>query len=287
MARFSGSSPPRSSDFSEGAVKKAIWKEILQKPITLWPAAVGIVAGAAILIIDPSLIAFLIAGGGVGIGLSSFLANIARRKSLANHYLKKLHEKLLRQRQEVLENLEDELKDCVEKVPDAEEHARQGVMQLEIAQERFGVFKEIISEKLDTTELTYVRFTATAEQVYLSILDNLRQVANLLRSVSSIDSQYISSRLAALNKLKKKEKADEDEIKTLIERQNLRDSQLNEINNLLARNEEALTLIDKTTAAAATMKIEDGATIDWEVARQELEAMVRRVSKTAQESFIK
>lgn len=287
MSRFSGNSPPDANDFSDEAVKKAVWKEIFQKPLTLWPSAIGVVAGVAILILEPSLIVFLIAGGGVGLGFGSFLVNAAKRKSLASRYISKLHKKILKEREEALEDLEQELNDCIEIVPDAGEHVRQGITQIKMAQERFEVFKDILAEKLDTAELTYSRFIVTAEQVYLTVIENLRQVASLLKSVSTIDSDYISKRLSALNKLKTKEKADEDEIKTLIERQNLRVSQLNDVNNLLTRNEEALTLIDKTTAAVAKMKIESGATIDWEVVRQELEALIRRVSKASQESFIK
>jgi len=149
--------------------------------------------------------------------------------------------------------MQKELVEC-KSIQGVEHFAAQGAEQFTRIREKFENLREILAQKLNTGELTYGRYFGTAEQVYLSVLDNLRDVVNLLNSVSSIDADYINSRLYELSKHKNPTEADKQEVETLNERKQLRESQSQKVDVLLTLNEKAMTQIDQTTAAIAEMK---------------------------------
>ena len=56
--------------------------------------------------------------------------------------------------------------------------------------EKYDNLAEILREKLNAGELTYSRYVAMAEQVFLSGLDFLKEAAMSLKSISKIDPDY-------------------------------------------------------------------------------------------------
>ncbi len=102
----------------------------------------------------------------------------------------------------------------------------------------------VLQRRLDSGELTYSRYLASAQQVYATAIDNLHEVAVASESISTIDEGYVRRRLAEL----KSDRADEEsavrERETLERRLELRDSQRRRIARLLAQNEAALTALD-------------------------------------------
>ena len=112
----------------------------------------------------------------------------------------------------------------------------------------------MLADKLNRKELTFARYLGTAEQVYLSVLDNLLSVASTLKSAATIDSSYIQSRLDLLGSIETPAEADLQETQTLNKRLDLRVKQLERVNTLLTKNEVAMTELDNTTAAISQMR---------------------------------
>ncbi len=281
MAKYDGSpGPPKIGDFSQKATDKVVLHTTLQHPLTLYPIAIGFVAVAAILLLQSSAIAFLVAVGGLSLGVGNWIVNyFFRRDRHASRYVESLHRALAQQRQRLLESSQGKLR-AYRSLQGAAHFAAQGEEQFTRIKEKFENLQDILSQKLSRGELTYSRYCGTAEQVYLSVLDNLRDVITLLQSVSAIDDAYIHSRFRELRALPHLSDADRQELDTLEERQQLRDQQLDKVNLLLTLNEEAMTTIDQTVAAIAEMKTVQGrASMDMEPARQELEQLAQRAHK--------
>jgi hypothetical protein len=151
--------------------------------------------------------------------------------------------------------------------------------QLRAIQEKRDNLTEVLSRRLDAGELTYARYLTTAQQVYLSAVDNLHEVAIALKSISAIDEEYIDSRLDELNESVNGEAA-ERERSSLEGRKVLRLSQENKVAELLGQNESAMTAMDRTATALADAPI--GRTPeDAEAAMSALEELAQRAAKYA------
>ncbi len=150
--------------------------------------------------------------------------------------------------------------------------------QLKAIQEKLDNLVEVLNRRLEAGELTYARYRSTAQQVYLAALDNLSEVAVALRSISAIDNKYIDSRLEDLAD-QEGETADAERA-SLNDRRSLREGQEKRIADLLAQNESAMTLIDRTATALADAPI-GKETQDADAAMAALREMAERASKYA------
>lgn len=150
--------------------------------------------------------------------------------------------------------------------------------QLKAIQEKRDNLVEVLNRRLEAGELTYARYRSTAQQVYLAALDNLSEVAVALRSISAIDNEYIDSRLEDLAD-QEGETADAERA-SLNDRRSLREGQERRIADLLAQNESAMTLIDRTATALADAPIGKEPQ-DADAAMAALREMAERASKYA------
>ena len=125
--------------------------------------------------------------------------------------------------------------------------------QLQAIREKRDSLVAVLGRRMDTGELTYARYESTAQQVYLAVISNLREVAIARRSISAIDTEYVNARLAEL--------AEDDtsdaraESSSLEDRRALATAQEAKISYLLAQNESAMTLLDRTSTALADAPI--------------------------------
>ncbi|ETW97766.1 MAG: hypothetical protein ETSY1_21420 [Candidatus Entotheonella factor] len=222
-------------DFSKSAVEKAVLAATLQHPLTLYPIAVGVVGVTAVVLLIPSFGWLLVAVGAMTLGIGSWIVNFFFRSEIyADRYLQSLHDQLAKQRQARLESLQDALEAC-QTVPEAGTLAMQGAEQFVQIREKFDNLVAILDQKLDRRELTYHRYCGSAEQVYLSVLDHLQDVTTLLQSIRAIDPAYVQYRKNALQALASMTPADEAELSTLNERQQLHTQQLGRVNVLLTQ----------------------------------------------------
>lgn len=158
----------------------------------------------------------------------------------------------------------------------------QGAAQMTQLREKLNNLVEVLKRRLDAGEMTYGRYLAMAEQVYLSALDNLHEVAVSLRSVSTIDRKHIEKRLDEIRRAGAVTAELEQEFAALQHRDSLLEKQTLRASRLVAQNEEALTVLDETAAALAETRTGKGeADMDAEAAMAELEKLASRASKYA------
>lgn len=263
--------------FSEKDARKVLLKTVFCHDLTTWPLAIGALGTLAACLINPLF--GIAAVGGFSISLASVTVNyFFRDQTIIERYRTEIFEQNKKSKEKVLSSLQAELK----KFRTNREigiHAKQGADQFERAPEKLEHLKEMIEEKLSLSDITRDRYVKTAQEVYFSILDNLGDVVALLKSIITIDIGYIESRQAELGKVKKPSQADKEELVTLTERENLRASHIQKVEELLTKNEEAMTKMDKTAAALVEVKtIDDRSKLETDLAVQALEELAKRAS---------
>ncbi len=266
-------------EFSREATKKAVLKAGLEHPVTMFSTGVGVLGALAVGLFGAATLPVAATVGGLGLGMGSLLYNyFVRGGTLADQHIKKIYEDLAKQRLKVMQALEKNFKRLGDKAQgEVAEQAEQGGEQFTQAVERFESLKKTLDEKLSPGELTYGRYLGAAEQVYLSVLDNLSIMAALLQSVAAIDTRYIASRMKALLAMSSPKPADKEELKTLEERERVAKETLDKVNDLVTRNEVAITQMDKLGAALAELRtLPGGASVDLDTAIQEMEELAKQ-----------
>jgi hypothetical protein len=260
--------PVELPDLSKRAIDWAVLSASVQHPAVVYPAAAGVLGGlgAALLAASPAVIAGAAIGGGVALislGVNCFL----RRQHFASTYIARANQALAAYRASVLEHLDRDLREA---------GSREGRSQFERFGEKIKAFEEVLDDKLGRQELTYGRFLGIAQQVYLSGMDNLRQIAISMKSIQTVDEKYIGQRIAAL-----KDGAQSDakarERAGLEQQLALRKEQLKKIEDCLAENEQALAQLDLALAAIAEMKTGSSqADVNMETAMNDLQQIAKR-----------
>ena len=243
--------PPSIRDFSHGAVRKAVRKEGLTHPLTIYPLAFGLLGGlASFLFGSPVLLFFTL--GSLFLGSASGVINLFfRDRTLANRYLRNLSRAQEKYETQVLRSLKEELEQC-RSLSSVKKQAGHGIEQFDRAQAKFRNVHELLDSKVSAGELAYSRFITAAQQVYLSVLDNLRQAAAIMRSAGTIDLEYVSKRLEEL-RVSELDQAEMQEEATLKERLDILQDQVKQADRLLAANEQAMTSLEETTHRLATL----------------------------------
>ncbi|MEK6698987.1 MAG: hypothetical protein AABZ10_08085 [Nitrospirota bacterium] len=274
------SNPPSIEDFSKTAITKAVLKTTLQHPLSLYCSGVGLLGWLALGVLGTSPVSVIAAIGGTAIGVGSWIVNFFMRgDTLAQKYIENIQQEMEEYKQRVTLRLVKDL-ETWKRLPGAGDYVSQGINQFQDIQEKIVNFRDVLGKKLNPQEMTFSRYLGSAEQVYLSVLDNLDKMSIILESISTIDVSYIEDRLQALRKLKTLTAADEEEGKTLHERRKLRDDKLQEVNVLLTENEQAMTEIEKATVSLVSIT-RSRATVDMETARKQLEELASRAHQYA------
>jgi hypothetical protein len=259
-------------DFSPQAVRKAVLKETLQRPIVLYPAAIGVLGGLAALLLGPTAIFVVPAAIGLTLGLGSWAINntVGQQKHSAE-YLLRLRERISGQRSASLARLQNNL--------DALDY-EVGLAQLDHLQRKFNAFQALLERKLNPAELTFGRYLAMTEQVFLAGLDNLNRVADTLQALGTIDVAMHQARIYSLENDNIESKGQDLETQTLRERLAFHDRQRERIDHWLAQNEAAMSQMDQVMAAIADLDTSSGhASMTMESAMQELKTLAERASR--------
>lgn len=243
---------------------------------SLWSgAAIGTVLALEWLFFawfDPSAVMAGLAGGFGLLSLGLWAHFLLRSKALVQErYM--LQQKAQEERLPRLEKLRGGLKEI---------GCDQGVAQLDLLKRKFEAMSAVLMQRLNAGELTYSRYLDTAEQVYLSAIDNLQEVEISLRSVSTIDSKELEGRLAELRGNGVHHGSSQQEIATLEERRSLHTRQVDKVAYLLVQNETAMTALDHASAALADARMGKGhATIELNQALKDLDQLARRAGSYA------
>jgi hypothetical protein len=243
-------SPPKPDEYLPAAIQKAVVQTGMKHPVTLYPIALGVSAGVVGMLFNlPMLL-----GAAIGLALAGPAWAVTqiffRHEAIGSRYLERLHRQQKRYEAFLVGRIETGLKACARTVGLGEK-SQTGIAQLKSIRIKLANVQELLGMKLRPNEITYGRFLGAAEQVCLSVLDNLNTVVGLLKSAASIDPKYIQARLKEINGKKTPTKEEEDQRKSLQERLALWNSQLQKVDQLMARNEEAMTEMERISAAVA------------------------------------
>ena len=238
----------RALDFSESAARKAALLDLIQHPLTLWPPALGTATAVGLTLFGIASAPFsaAVAVGGIGIGAANWAYRFfGKRDAYMQAHYAELHEAFERLKKEKSAELAADLKKL---------GCKQGQIQVTQFEDKFqnllAVFRRVLSEN----ELTFSRVMGTAEQVYRSGLENLERVVTLLLNTKDMDRQDITDRVAVLEAKSKRSHADEINLKALHDQALVFDQTVEEVDELLAGNEEALATMDKAGNAAIRIK---------------------------------
>lgn len=252
----------RESAFSGNAVRRAVLAATAQHPTVVYPAALAVLGGlgAAVLAGGPAAIGAAALGGGVA--AAAWLVNfVFRREVFSARYLAAAHEALVKRRQQVLADLESELKNL---------GAREAARQLQRFHEKIGAFEDILGQKFRREELTYGRFLGIAEQVYLAGVDNLQAIVLALKGAAAIDATYINKRIDHLVADPATSPTEENELAGLRRQLDLLRTHREKVDTHLAMNETALAQLDASIAALTEIRTGGSAKVDMETAMAEL-----------------
>jgi hypothetical protein len=265
-------------NFSSSSIRRAVRNESLLHPLVLFPAAVGLLSGFAALLYDLPIL-FMGMGGLLAVGAGTSVINyFFREEKISGQYLEKLSQEFQKKRERILVGLGDDLGRCLA-IPGAESYGHQGVEQFAMIAKKYDRLSDLLKKKFKTGELAYGSFLGAAEQVHLSVLDNLLKIVTLMQSVETIDPAYLASRAEELRLLKQVTPADEREFESLRTRSELREDLLQQINTLLTENEESMTVMDETIAAIAELQTGKGlAEVDLQTAMSHLREIAGRTS---------
>lgn len=235
-------------------------KGALQQPTALYPAAVGILGLVAVALFghEFALVAALM-GAGFALAASAW-EFFVKGENHANRYLEQYRQQLKQQREQAIGTLQTELNQL---------EATRGTQQLALFQAKFNSFQQILQRKLSVTELTYNRYLATAEQVYLNGLDNLEKLSLALSSISAIDLELLDHNIS------QNQDSSSEAYQHLLQRRQLYNQQQARTENLYTENEGALTQLDHVSTLLANTDFNSGqATMDMEQAMSELTRLI-------------
>lgn len=278
-----GEVPSTVSDFSKSAIQRAVRNEALTHPMTLFPGVLAVLGGLAWGLFGIPLFLWG-AFGGAFIGATSLIVNYCfRDRTLGAKYVQRLSEQLAARQEQVFSSLNEDLKAC-SSIPGGEGHVTQALEQFTRIRQKYDNLQRLLEQNLGSGLLLEGRIWGASEQVYLGVLDNLRQVVTILQSIATIDPHYINEQVRQLSRLRKPSDADQRELATLNKRAKLRKSQLEKVNDILSRNEEAMTQIEEATTALASMQAGDSfAEVDPEISIRELRDLAEKVQASRKE----
>ncbi len=157
--------------------------------------------------------------------------------------------------------------------------ATEAYRQLAAIELRFQEFSLSLGRKLSPRELTHVRYARAAENLFEAVLSNLRVTASLLASMKAIGIEGLREKISGLESDSDGSTRAEAKINTLRERVAVWRSQGEKIDDLVAKNESALTAFDKLNASLAETNLHEGrAQGSFEHALEEIESLSDRFS---------
>jgi len=241
-------------------IRREKFKKSLQQPGVLYPAGLGVLAIMALVLfsnpiaLTASVVAGIIAGG------AWLWEYFGRGETHASRYLAKVREHLQQQRQQAISALKEELVTL---------NAQQGNKQLSLFQAKFENFQTVLNRKLTASELTYNRYMATAEQVYLNGLDNLEKISLALKSVSAIDVTMLDKNISEHSD------SSSEAYRHMVQRRQLFNQQQARVKQLYTENEGALTKLDLVSSQLANTDFSSGkATMDMDQAMSDLTRLI-------------
>jgi hypothetical protein len=261
----------RPEDFEEKAVIRALNKSIMDN----W------FVGASIGAIPVGVLTAILFGTGFGVPIIGGALLLGGGTWAWKRFFKgdKFYESYRIHLRQLIDEDTERRRNELQKALDAYGNKRAGE-QLEQFQTKIKVFIEILDLKFpDKNQLTYNRYYTIAQGVFLSGIDNLNEVLLIHKTLDAIDIEYIERSLLRVEKLPPDEATKRERNSLLQSRQQYLDQQ-QDIKNLMAQNEEALSKLDE-----AVVQVQDIKRSANNEARLDMEASMEQLHRMAQQSY--
>ena len=272
MGRNGPPRPPAIADFQPDAVHKAVMSQALTSPLTLFPVVGGVLAAAVGLLFGlPWCV--MAAGGGILVGGGNLLFKAtALKEGVRRDYFRKLQQRRERYKQFTIQQVKTGLEEAFQ-TEAARRLAEKGVAQFDHIRRTLESVQGVLTMKLAIDELTFQRYSGAAENAYLSVLDNLKDVVAVLRSLDSIDVDGVQARLQQLETSSDTRATEEKS--ALEERLALLRSQTERAQLRLSKNEVVMTKMEQISARAAEWQT------DVQFAATDVEAAITELVRLA------
>jgi len=262
---------PQIEDFEEKAIVKALNKSIMDN----W------FVGASIGAIPVGILTAILLGTGVGVPIIGGAILLGggtwawKRFFKGDKFFDQYRDHLRQLLDEDTERRRNELQQALDAY--GNDHASE---QLEQFRNKINVFIEILNLKFpDKNQLTYNRYYTIAQEVFLSGIDNLNEVLLIHRTLDAIDLDYIERSLQRLEKREQDTSAKRERGSLLLSKQQYLDQQ-QELKNLMAQNEEALSKLDEAIVQVQDIKRSAG-----NESQLDMEASIEQLHRIAQQSY--
>ncbi len=248
-------------DFSAQATKKALIKETIQHPLTLYSGGICVLSFLSIGLFGLNWLNGTVGFVSLALSGGSWTYNyFARYDVYTRRHLESLRLMMEAQKKALTDKLSKSLKE-IASTPGTEELVQQAKAQFPMLNSKFEGFRSLLADKFAPTEITYGRYLGSGEQLYLSVLDQLNHVVTLFKSIDSSDMAYAKKRMDSLKKNAANLSPDDrDELVALEKRVSIVDQCLKDIDVILSRNEEALTALELAKASIASIQTSRGQT---------------------------
>jgi len=181
---------PRPEDFSNRAVKQAVFSEAIQHPTTLFPAAIALLSGLYMGLVsfdETSLAVTLVSGL---LTLASYIYHyFVRGETIAENYIKELREKRKDYKKQQVEDIEERCKAA------GFTEGQQAARELLEAYTRLYQFLKEKSVKIKSK--TAQRFMVLAEETYDQGVQFLNKALILYQALVQIDEKKLIKELRA------------------------------------------------------------------------------------------
>ena len=234
---------PKPEDFTGAAVEKAVLKESLQHPATIYPLAASALALSWTLIVAPSPVSFGLMLGLAFTSASSFVYNfVVKGPERAQNYVNRLRE--LRRKCEV-QSL-DQLTTSFNRVGFGE-----GAKE---AQELKAAYEQLANYLAQNSQLASVdRFSVLAEETLRQGVRTLQQALDVVTAMESVDVESLQAEVARWQRRLSKIDQDSTEFKTLKQqvdshskRVDLYNQSYEKLSQLIAESNEIETAMQTT-----------------------------------------
>lgn len=243
-------------------VQGKLFTRSLSSPFVLYPtvtAGLGALTGA---LFGFNFLLGAVFIGGATLAAGGFLTEFAvRRETNVKAIILEATHKMEREREQIIASLQQEIDEKT--LPGARN-------QLEDFKAKFATFVDVLDDRFNPGELTFIRYMSVAEQVYLSALDNLRNAVISSKAIQSTNPLELTNRLEKLGTTAN------DDIQRAALNQRLYGYQetTKDIADLIALNEKALAVLEGVTHKLARTQVTKGmADSDTESAVEELGRM--------------
>lgn len=240
-------------------IKKELFKQSVGSAIVAYPAAVttlGAVAGG--LFGFSAVITGIVALGAL-VSVGGFTTLFAvRREENIKRIMSQITSDMEKRRETIVNELKKEISQL---------ELKKAATQLESFKSHFATFVDVLDDRFNPSELTFLRYMNVAEQVYLSGMDNLRDAVISYKATHATDIKELRSRLTDKD-LHQEEKA------AIQKRVESYESALKKIDELLVLNEKAIATLDQVTHKLAVTQVDQAmAESDTDSAIGELERL--------------